>query len=100
MRPGRELQRAINLEQVRLTWHNEQMRQVYQAAMDAVNAPSSSTDCLDEGPPERPGAVAADVHVYEATFIGAILLATLMPDAWSLPYGVVTEPVHSARPLA
>lgn len=91
MRPGIELQRGINLEQVRLTWHNEPMRRVYQAAMDAI--PPSSAEHLTLDIPTAPDEVAASLHVSEAVAIGAILLATMQPDAWNLPYDVVTVPL-------
>lgn len=91
MRPGIELQRGLNLEQLRLTWHNESMRRVVQDAVDASTSPAVELRLGDE--PLTQDSVAVAAHVSDAVVTGAILLATRHPDAWQLPYGVITVPL-------
>jgi AcrR family transcriptional regulator len=86
MRPGRELQRSINLEQQRLVRHHSELRQSvdeqYRQLVEAVRGTS---------PRWSTNALRAHVHVALAMGLGAALLAQLYPQAWHLPFDVITE---------
>ncbi|MEN9802775.1 MAG: hypothetical protein RLZ37_1900 [Actinomycetota bacterium] len=87
MKPSRRGLQIINLEQFRLAWHDAEMRDALQAAIDlnvehVKRQPSTVTDDP-----------AAWVHCEYALGLGVVLLAALCPEASSLPIHVVTIPL-------
>jgi AcrR family transcriptional regulator len=91
MDPRRFTLRTIGLEQYRVGWHDPEM----QAAMDAEQAPVIER-LLDLWSAEDGRAVGlARVHLARAAGMGPLLLADLHPDAYLLPYDVVTEPLSA-----
>lgn len=90
MDPRRLALRTIGLEQYRVGWHDPEM----QAAMDAEQAPVVepllamwSADGRDIG--------LARLHLARAEGMGPLLLADLHPEAYRLPYDVVTVPLSA-----
>ncbi|MBU6243894.1 MAG: TetR/AcrR family transcriptional regulator [Actinomycetales bacterium] len=88
-RPHLSLARAIHLEQVRLALHDERLRQVQWGELDALVAESTASD-----PTWHPAASPAHLHLSVAIGLGAACLPMLVPDAWQLPYDVVTVPFN------
>ena len=87
MRPGRERIRTIVLEQYRLASHQPDV----QAAVEEGSAPSAvlaASSMVDD-----PAQVPARTLVERSLGIGAPLLAVIDPEAWSLPFDVVTVPL-------
>ncbi|MCX6460784.1 MAG: helix-turn-helix domain containing protein [Actinobacteria bacterium] len=85
MRPGREVQRSINLEQQRLMRHHPALRasssEQYRSIVEQVQGTSARW---------RESSLDADSYVGLSVGFGAVLLAQLHPTAWNLPYDVVT----------
>lgn len=88
MRPGREVERVIGLEQYRLAWHDAAMR----AALHSEQLPMREA-FLREHADLAVGEARALLHVELAMGMGPVLLAQLVPEAWELPYDVVTVPL-------
>ena len=88
MRPGRERLRLINLEQYRVSWHDERfqrmMNQVLEPFMDAFAA------SIPQASPAQARAAALMEIIRGA---GPVALSHLVPETWSLPYDVVTIPL-------
>ena len=88
MRPGREQLRLINLEQYRVSWHDERfqrmMNQVLEPFMDAFAASMPQASPTQA----RAGAVMELVRG-----VGPVVLSHLLPETWTLPYDVVTIPL-------
>jgi AcrR family transcriptional regulator len=80
-RPGRDRLRIIALEQMRTGWHEPVIREAIAREYAAFVAEAHAT---------RPGFNLAESHVGFAIGGGTLLLAVLCPDAWLLPYDVVT----------
>lgn len=88
MRPGREIERVVGLEQYRIAWHDEQMRFALETEQKAVR------QALRRAHSDLPAAEArARLHLEFAMGMGPVLLAQLVPDAWALPFDVVTVPL-------
>ena len=89
-RPARSLGRAMALEQLRLTWHDESLRQA--AAQERAAFRASLL--------ERPGwadyETEGDFILNVAIPYGLYVLPLFVPDADRLPYDVVTVPLHEA----
>ena len=87
MRPGRERVRTIVLEQYRLASHQPDV----QAVVEGGSAPTATMAAshVVEDPEHLP----ARTLVERSLGIGAPLLAAIDPEAWSLPYDVVTVPL-------
>lgn len=81
MRPGRDHLRIFALEQLRTGWHDPILREAVMREYTAFIAEAHAT---------RPGFNIADAHVGFAIGGGTLLLCVLLPDAWLLPYDVVT----------
>lgn len=81
MRPGRDHLRIIALEELRTGWHEPVIRAAVAREYEAFIAESHAT---------RPGFNIAEAHVGFAVGGGTLLLCILYPDAWLLPYDVVT----------
>lgn len=88
MRPGREVERVIGLEQYRLAWHDHAMREALQAEQRPVQEAF-----LRAHADLPPGDARALLHAELAMGMGTVLLAQLVPEAWALPYDVVTVPL-------
>ena len=88
MRPGREIPRIIELEQYRLAWHHETMRVYVETEQAPVHAAYLETLTDVSGVEAQ-----ARLHLELALGMGTVLLAQLIPDAWQLPYDVVTVPL-------
>lgn len=89
MRPGREHLHVFALEQYRLAWHDESMRQAVTAAM--ANAVKSR---LASDPSRSQHEWEAYNFVGAAQGVGTMLLASCCPVAWTLPYQVMTIPLN------
>jgi AcrR family transcriptional regulator len=81
MRPGREHLRVFALEQMRTGWHDPVLREAILREYTAFVAEAHAT---------KPGFNLAEAHVGFAIGGGTLLLCVLYPDAWLLPYDVVT----------
>lgn len=89
MRPGRAHLHVFALEQYRLAWHDAEMRHAIAAAMAEVIETRLQSDH------------SRSLRQWEAfNFIGAsqgvgvMLLASCCPEAWTLPYQVMTVPLN------
>jgi len=87
-RPHLRVERAINLEQVRLALHDDRLREVQWGELDAMVAAATSND-----PDWLPAVSAAHLHMAVAIGLGSVCLTLLVPDAWQLPYDVVAVPL-------
>lgn len=81
MRPGRARLRIFALEQLRTGWHDPTLREAVMREYAAFIAEAHAT---------RPGFNLAEAHLGFAVGGGTLLLCVLHPDAWLLPYDVVT----------
>ena len=81
MRPGRHHLRVVALEELRMGWHEPAIREAVSREYEAFVAESHAT---------KPGFNVAEAHVGFAVGGGTLLLCLLYPDAWLLPYDVVT----------
>jgi AcrR family transcriptional regulator len=81
MRPGRDHLRIFALEQLRTGWHDPILREAVMREYTAFVAEAHAT---------KPGFNLAEAHVGFAIGGGTLLLCVLYPDAWLLPYDVVT----------
>lgn len=89
MRPGREHLRAFSLEQYRLSWHDPEMRaSVAHAMSDVIKAR------MDADPTRPRRELQADVFIGAAQGVGVLLMASIYPDAWTLPYQHITVPLN------
>ena len=89
MRPGREHLRAFSLEQYRLSWHDPDMRASVAHAMSDV-----ITSRLEADPMRPRRELQADVFIGAAQGVGVLLMASIYPDAWTLPYQHITVPLN------
>lgn len=80
-RPGRHHLRVITLEQMRTGWHEPAVREAVTREYAAFIAESHAT---------KPGFNVSESHAGLALGGGTLLLCILYPDAWLLPYDVVT----------
>lgn len=87
-RPHLRGYRAISLEQVRLALHNERLREVQWGELDALVDEAKGQD-----PDWAPAVSPAHLHLSVAVGLGVTLLPVLAPEAWQLPYDVVTVPL-------
>lgn len=81
MRPGRDHLRIFALEQLRTGWHDPILREAVMREYTAFIAESHAT---------KPGFNLAEAHLGFAIGGGTLLLCVLYPDAWLLPYDVIT----------
>ena len=91
LRPEFRYQRAINVEELRVSWHNDgllrKQEEQFQSFVDQQSAAN----------PDWPSTLsAARVHVGLATGYGVGLLSILEPKAGNLPFDVVTVPLLGA----
>jgi AcrR family transcriptional regulator len=87
-RPEVRTQRALYLEQVRLSWHDNTLRDAQAAEYERFIDEARDTD-LGGLPLDNPAAL----HMSIAVGFGLALLPILLPEAWDLPYDVVTVPL-------
>lgn len=87
-RPGREQLRAITLEQVRLSWHVDALRDAQAEELDSFVS-ADFPAAVGRTVAQVPGYV----HIAYAVGLGAIALPLLFPGCWSLPYDVVAVPL-------
>ena len=87
-RPHLRLGRAISLEQVRLALHDERLRDVQWGELDTL-----VDETLSKDPQWYTANSEAHLHMSVAIGIGVTALPLLAPDAWELPYDVVTVPL-------
>jgi AcrR family transcriptional regulator len=80
-RPGRDHLRTLALEQIRTGWHEPSLREAMTREYAAFIAEAHAT---------KPGFTVAETHVGLAIGGGTLLLSVVCPDAWLLPYDVVT----------
>ena len=89
MRPGREHLWVFALEQYRLSWHDPDMREAVAASMAEAIANRMESD-----PTRTPEQWQATLFVAAAQGIGTMLLGSCYDQAWTLPYQVMTVPLH------
>jgi AcrR family transcriptional regulator len=90
LRPGRHLQRTIDLEQLRLAWHDPTLHALTRSETQALVERTAAAH------PSAPiGLVRASIQAGRATGTGFVLLADLLPDAWRLPFHVLTIPMYA-----
>ena len=88
MRPGREHLRVFTLEQHRLTWHDQEMRDAVAESMaQAINSRMAAN------PSRTRRQWQSQLFVETALGVGVLLMASCSPAAWELPYQVVTVPL-------
>ena len=80
-RPGRHHLRVITLEQMRTGWHEPMVREAVTREYAAFIAEAHAA---------KPGFNVSEAHAGLAIGGGTLLLCILYPDAWLLPYDVVT----------
>ena len=80
-RPGRHRLRVVTLEQIRTGWHEPAVREAVTREYAAFIAEAHAA---------KPGFNEAEAHAGLALGGGTLLLCILYPDAWLLPYDVVT----------
>ncbi|MFM9135253.1 MAG: helix-turn-helix domain-containing protein [bacterium] len=90
MRPGREHLRGFPLEQYRLSWHDPYMSASVAHAMSDVVAARMDADATRSRPDLQ-----AEVFVGVAQGVGVLLMASVYPDAWKLPYQHITIPLNA-----
>ncbi|MEI6404239.1 MAG: TetR/AcrR family transcriptional regulator [Actinomycetes bacterium] len=83
-KPGRELQRALLLEQLRLTWHDEELLGKQAETVDAFYENSGLSDSVAS--PEQFKTLA---HVGLSIGTGATALPLIYKESWRLPFDVV-----------
>ena len=81
MRPGRDHLRIFALEQLRTGWHDPVLREAVTREYAAFIAEAHAT---------KPGFNLAETHLGFAIGGGTLLLCVLYPDAWLLPYDIIT----------
>lgn len=88
-RPGRELVRAISLEQLRLAWHQAPLGQRFADNLHAYAVQTRQRSShMDEN-------VARSRTLGEfAVSQGVVLLAQLVPDAWTVPLDAMCVPMN------
>jgi hypothetical protein len=87
-RPGREVIRAVSLEQLRLGWHESQLGSRFDANLQAyVEASRQHAPGLSEA------VVRSRILGEFAVSQGIVLLAQLVPEAWTLPLDVMCVPM-------
>ena len=84
--PAHRLPRVMALEQVRLTWHDEELMSQADATLDSYRA-----GLLED--PSWAFEGEADFFLNYAITLGIALMPTLAPDAYDLPFDVVTRPL-------
>ncbi len=87
-RPDFAFERVLALEQLRLSWHDRTMLRLQDEILDPL-----SQDLAIRHPEWPPDRVAGEVHLGYALGVGAYFLAVLVPDAYRLPFEVVTIPL-------
>jgi AcrR family transcriptional regulator len=87
-RPELAFARALELEQLRLTWREAALQASYRREVDELLATLAHLE---------PAAAAATQHVGRAVGEGAVLHAFLDPEAWQESYEIVTIPLHAAE---
>ena len=92
-RPHVASQRATYLEQIRISWHDDELQRALAAEFDQFVSDATAAD-----PAWAPANSPAELHVSIALGFGLSLLPVLHPEAWSLPYDVVTIPLAERSP--
>lgn len=87
-RPDLRGYRAISLEQVRMALHDERLREVQWGELELLVA-----QALAEDPNWAAAGTPAHLHLSVAIGLGVTVLPILAPEAWLLPYDVVTVPL-------
>ena len=90
-RPDLHGYRAISLEQVRMALHDERLREVQWGELELLVA-----QALAEAPNWAAAGTPAHLHLSVAIGLGVTVLPILAPEAWLLPYDVVTVPLDEA----
>lgn len=90
-RPEIRRQRAIYLEQIRLSWHEDGLRAALEAAVEQF-----ADDAVESDPDWAPAASDEALHFSLALGQGLALLPVLHPECWALPYDVVTVPMAAS----
>ena len=88
MRPGREANVTVALEQLRISWHDLDV----QAAIDLALIENQRK--ISQDVPSSAGEVSAVLVTAAALGHGIVALANINPDIWLLPYDVVLVPFN------
>lgn len=91
LHPGVAEPRAIYLEQVRVSWHDNALLAEEAEVLDEFAAQMRA-----EHPTWSQAKSDARVHLSYATGLGLPMLPIVLPDAWTLPFDVVTVPLTEA----
>ncbi|MCX6461159.1 MAG: TetR/AcrR family transcriptional regulator [Actinobacteria bacterium] len=88
LRPEHSSARMLSLEQLRLSWHEPRMKahtiEIEAGVLERVTAGT---------PPDKRAEAIAAVHWGLALGFGTYMTATLIPEAWTLPFDVVAVPL-------
>ncbi len=88
LRPEHASARMLSVEQLRLSWHEPRMK----AHTIAIEA--GVLERITAGtPPDKLAEAVAGVHWGLALGFGTYITATLIPEAWTLPFDVVAVPL-------
>jgi len=88
MRPGRERLRLVNLEQYRVSWHEERFQKMLNQVIELL-----IDDFAASIPQASPAQARAAALMEIIRGVGPVALSQLLPETWSLPYDVVTIPL-------
>lgn len=80
--------RAIYAEELRVSWHDEELRQRQEAELEGF-----VEEMRLEHPEWSTAETPARFHMAYATGLGYALLPLVAPEAWSLPFDVITRPL-------
>jgi AcrR family transcriptional regulator len=87
-RPGLAIKRSVALESQRLARYHQELAEGIHAPEAAVLA--HRTRRLGK---DRLAAAIGDVHLDVALGLGILVLPLLLPEAWSLPFSAITQPL-------
>lgn len=88
MQPGIDLNRALQLEQQRMSWYDVSLQAEIDKAMSQYleqSWPSISESTGESAPGQQ--------HLDLALGLGVTMLPPVLPEAWRLPFDVVTVPL-------
>lgn len=90
LHPDLALQRAVYAETIRISWHDDELGDRQEAEINAFidEMRAAHADWRDD-------TTNANVHISYATGLGYALLPLLAPEAWTLPYDVITRVLHN-----
>lgn len=91
MHPSERIINVIEVERARLTWHRPILANLDEERIQALARGVLATD-----PDNLDFADSARLHVARSIGVGICFLPLIDPDAWDLPYDVITTPLATA----